>query len=198
MKKEIKKETIKRYLYIILGNILITGAYAFITVPNEIVNGGVTSFSMILGELFSVNITVFVNAITLFLLFLCFVFLGKEFFIGSIFSCICYLSLFSFFHSFGIGLCVPPILCICIAGIAVGCGYYLCISVKSTAISFDVIALILNKKNPKLNMAYMMGMINVLVLLAGLAVYGPVSIILGIAFTGIQTFVLNTLQKIMF
>ena len=38
----------KRYLSIILGNLLITGAYAFITVPNKIVNGGVTSFSMIL------------------------------------------------------------------------------------------------------------------------------------------------------
>ena len=31
----------KRYLSIILGNLLITGAYAFITVPNKIVNGGV-------------------------------------------------------------------------------------------------------------------------------------------------------------
>jgi len=185
----------KRYLYIILGNVLITGAYAFITVPNEIVNGGITSFSMILGELFFINMTVFVNAITLFLLLLCLFFLGKEFFVGSIFSCICYLSLFSFFHSFGTGLYIPRPVCVCIAGIAVGCGYFLCIRAKSTAISFDVIALIINQKNPKCNMAYVMGIINSLVLLTGLAVYGPSSVILGIVFTAIQTLVLNFLQK---
>lgn len=38
------------------GNILITGAYAFITVPNKIVNGGVTSFSMVLEEFSSIPI----------------------------------------------------------------------------------------------------------------------------------------------
>lgn len=40
----------KRILTIFLGNLLITGAYAFITVPNAIINGGVTSFSMVLGQ----------------------------------------------------------------------------------------------------------------------------------------------------
>lgn len=196
MSVTMEKSSLKRYMYIILGNVLITGAYAFLTVPNEIVNGGITSFSMILEKIFSANMTVFVNGITILLLILCLLFLRKDFFIGSIFSSLCYLSLFSFFHSFDTGLFIPPVLCVCIAGIAVGCGYYLCIHAKSTAISFDVIALILHKKNPKINMAYMMGFINILVLLAGLAVYGPVSIMLGILFTGIQTLVLNSLQKL--
>ena len=188
--------TLKRYFCIIAGNILITGAYAFITVPNEIVNGGVTSFSMILGKLLSVNLTVFVNGITILLLLLCLIFLGKEYFVGSIFSCICYLSFFTLFHNLGIALFLSPVLCIFIAGIIVGCGYYLCIHAKSSAISFDIIALILNKRNSKINIAYMMGLINVLVLLAGLAVYGPMSIILGIAFTAVQTLTLNFLQKL--
>lgn len=39
-----------------------------------------------------------------------------------------------------------PILCTVIAGVLVGIGYYFCISAKSTAVGFDVIALILNKK----------------------------------------------------
>lgn len=50
MKLSVTRQSIARCLKIILGNFLITGAYAFITVPNEIVNGGVTSFSMILGN----------------------------------------------------------------------------------------------------------------------------------------------------
>mgnify|MGYP006974995451 CR=1 FL=1 len=33
-----------RFFRIFLGNILLTGAYAFITVPKIILNGGVTSF----------------------------------------------------------------------------------------------------------------------------------------------------------
>ena len=195
MKHILDKLDWKRYFCIILGNILITGAYAFITVPNEIINGGVTSFSMVLGKFFSINLSVFVNVITIFLLLLCLIFLGKDFFIGSIFSCVCYLSFFTFFHSFGIGLLLHPVFCILIAGITVGIGYYLCIHAKSTAISFDVIALILNKKNPKINIAFTMGIINVFVLLTGLAAYGPLSVILGIAFTAIQTFTLNQLQK---
>lgn len=195
MKHILKDLNWKRCFCIIFGNILITGAYAFITVPNEIINGGVTSFSMVLRKFFSMNLSIFVNIITITLLLLCLIFLGKDFFIGSIFSCVCYLSLFTFFHSFGIGLSIHPVFCIIIAGIAVGFGYYLCIRAKSTAISFDVIALILNKKNPKINIAFAMGIINVFVLLTGLAAYGPLSIILGIAFTAIQTLTLNQLQK---
>ena len=70
----------KRYLSIILGNLLITSAYAFITVPNRIVNGGVTSFSMILEEVTSINLTYLVDFITILLLLLCYIFLGKTFF----------------------------------------------------------------------------------------------------------------------
>lgn len=182
----------KRALTIIVGNLLITGAYAFITVPNEIINGGVTSFSMVLGQVCRMDISVFVNLLTLFLLLLCLVFLGREFFAGSVLSCACYLSMFTFFHSLGL----PLPLCIMLAGILVGAGYYLCICAKSTAISFDIIALILNKKNPKVNIAYTMGIINTAVLLTGFMVFGLSSVLYGILFTVIQTFVLNTLQTI--
>ncbi len=171
----------KRILMIILGNLLITGAYAFITVPNEIINGGVTSFSMVLGQVCRMDISVF---------------LGREFFAGSVLSCVCYLSMFTFFHSLGLSPRLPLPLCIMLAGILVGAGYYLCICAKSTAISFDIIALILNKKNPKVNIAYTMGIINTAVLLTGFMVFGLSSVLCGILFTAIQTFVLNTLQTI--
>lgn len=81
----------KRIVKIIVGNLLITSAYAFITVPNEIVNGGVTSFSMILSNMTDVNITIYTNTITVILLLLYGLFLGKQFFSGSIFSCIAYM-----------------------------------------------------------------------------------------------------------
>ena len=124
----------KRYLSIILGNLLITGAYAFITVPNKIVNGGVTSFSMILEEVTSINLTYLVDFITILLLLLCYIFLGKTFFTGTVFSCICYLVFFSILHSTGLALIVPPALGMVVAGTNVGFRYYFCISAKSTAV----------------------------------------------------------------
>lgn len=190
-----KGAVMKRILTIILGNLLITGAYAFITVPNEIINGGITSFSMVLGQVCRMDLSVFVNLLTLFLLLLCRVFLGKEFFAGSVLSCVCYLSLFTFFHSLGLSLPLPLPFCIISAGLLVGAGYYLCIRAKSTAISFDIIALILNRKNPKVNIALTMGIINVAVLLTGFAVFGPLSVLCGVIFTALQTMTLNVLQK---
>lgn len=67
MKLSVTRQSIARCLKIILGNFLITGAYAFITVPNEIVNGGVTSFSMILGSISSESTAVGFDVIALIL-----------------------------------------------------------------------------------------------------------------------------------
>lgn len=58
-------------LKIVVGNLLITFSYAFITVPNEIVNGGVTSFSMILSSVTDLGISFYTNCITILLLVLC-------------------------------------------------------------------------------------------------------------------------------
>lgn len=188
-------ENIIRLFKIILGNILITASYAFLTVPNHIVNGGVTSFSMILSEMTGINISLIVNCITISLLVLCGIFLGKSFFSGSIFSCICYLGFFTFFSTLDVFFVTNPIILVLIAGTTIGVGYYFCISAKSTAIGFDVIALILNKYNPKINISIAMGTINVSVLMFGFFNYGIISVILGIILTVVQSFTLNNFLK---
>lgn len=195
MKKFLIPYKVKRYIKIITGNLLITGAYAFITVPNKIVNGGVTSFSMILEQITSINLTYLVNFITLLLMLCCYLFLGKIFFHGTVFSCICYLVFFSFFHGTGLAIHLSPVLCMILAGVIVGTGYYFCISAESTAVGFDVIALILNKKNPKINIALCMYLINMCVLLFGLFTYGIISVLTGIGFTALQSLTLNYLLK---
>ena len=195
MKLPVTPQSIKRYLKIILGNFLITGAYAFITVPNEIVNGGVTSFSMILGNLISIDLTYLVDFFTILLLILCYIFLGKNFFTGTVFSCFCYLILFSVLHGFGCSILVHPVIGMVLAGFLVGIGYYFCISSESTAVGFDVIALILNKKNPKINIALTMYLINTCVLLFGLLSYGIISVLTGIGFTALQSLTLNCFLK---
>lgn len=78
-----------RYVKIILGNILITSAYAFLTVPHKIINGGVTSFSMIAASFLHSDTALIANVITLLLLALCYCLLGKDYFKGTIVSGIC-------------------------------------------------------------------------------------------------------------
>lgn len=82
-----------------------------------------------------------------------------------------------------------------LAGFLVGIGYYFCISSESTAVGFDVIALILNKKNPKINIALTMYLINTCVLLFGLLSYGIISVLTGIGFTALQSLTLNCFLK---
>ena len=57
-----------RFFRIFLGNILLTGAYAFITVPKIILNGGVTSFSLVLQEWTGMDVAILVDILSVLLL----------------------------------------------------------------------------------------------------------------------------------
>ena len=183
----------KDILFILIGNLLITSAYAFITVPHEIVNGGITSFSMVISNIIHCDISLITNLITIILLALCLFGLGKETFLKSIFSSLCYMVLFSFFHSLGFTLHMNQVVCLIIAAIMVGFGYYFCIIANSSTVGFDVIALIVNKRNASISIAKTMRLINIIVILLGFLTYGVTSIIMGIVFALIQTKVLDVL-----
>ncbi|MDO4281461.1 MAG: YitT family protein [Peptococcaceae bacterium] len=180
-----------RFFRIFLGNVLLTGAYAFITVPKIILNGGVTSFSLVLQEWTGLSVAVWVDILTVALIAISFVFLGKNYFVGALFSSVCYMGLFNFFHWLGWELPLPeilgtPILATPIAAVFVAAGYYFCIGAKATAVSFDTIALILNKRNARFDIATTMMLINMLVLLSGMAAYSIVAVVCGLVFTFLQ------------
>lgn len=184
-----------RYIKIISGNILITAAYAFLTVPQKIVNGGVTSFSMIAASVLRCDTAVITNVMTLLLLGLCYLFLGKDYFKGTVVGGICYMIFFTGFHALNVCLIPSRLLAAPAAAVLVGTGYYLCISEKATAISFDTVALILSKRNPAVNVAGTIFIINILVILLGIFEYGIWAVVLGAAFSGIQSLTLNLLLK---
>ena len=184
-----------RYIKIISGNILITAAYAFLTVPQKIVNGGVTSFSMIAASVLRCDTAVITNVMTLLLLALCYLFLGKDYFKGTVVGGICYMIFFTGFHALNVCLIPSRLLAGPAAAVLVGTGYYLCISERATAISFDTVALILNKRNPAVNVAGTIFLINLLVILLGIFEYGIWAVVLGAAFSGIQSLTLNLLLK---
>ena len=204
-----------RYSLITLGLVLINVTYVLVTVPYGIINGGVTSFSMILSrlpitELLPVN--AWVTIVTIILAILCALFLGRDMFIASLFSCVAGIGAFNLFTFitpqpvydvlFKLGrIGDNPIIPagvgveLILAAIVVGIGYYFCLSNNATAVGMDTIAMIIHRRNDKIPVAYAMYAINIIVLLLGLYTYGIRCVIMGIAFAGIQAFTLNTMLK---
>lgn len=185
-----------RLRLIVLGNVLMTFAYAFLTVPLKIINGGVTSFSLILSGVTGADTAVIANVITALFMILCYICLGKDYFMGSMLGGVCYMVSFSFFHSLYICLIPNRPLAVVITAVLAGTGYFLCISQHSTGVSFDTLALILHRWNPRINIAIAMFVINLCVLTMGSLYYGLESVLFGIAFTGIQTLTLNIWMKV--
>ncbi|WP_221408571.1 YitT family protein [Peribacillus simplex] len=168
---------------IIAGNISMTFAYACLIVPNEIINGGVTSSALLLNALSGYDLALLANFVTGFLLIICLVFLGKEYFVKSIVSSLSYMLFFNIFYSLNIRFDLNIVLVVLISSILIAVGYYLCITANATTVGFDVIALILHHKNEKIDIAVTIRIINLIVLVLGLLVYGYSSIMKGVAFT---------------
>ena len=190
-----------RYVRIIIGNILISFAYAFIVIPNGVINGGVTSFSMSLNRLVPVDlltVNVWVTIVMIAIMALCYVCLEKDYFFGSLFSCVCYIVIFNLLCLMvtdGVRefVCTYWIPCVAGAAVVLGTGYYFCISSRSTTVGMDTIAVILHEKFEKLPVAPTMYAINIIILLLGLYTYGWRSVLIGIAFAGVQAGVLHLL-----
>ena len=193
------KNTIKNYIrdifIILIGNTFMAIAYSKWMVPNEIINGGTTSISMILNKVLSVPLLYLSNGLTLLLLITCYIFLGKDNFSKSIFGSLFYITLFSLFYSLPFSLHINVVLDVLLASISIGIGYYCCIIVNGSTVGIDVIALIMHKKNNNINIAKTICKINVIVLFVGLIVYGVKSIIIGMIFTFIYSRILDYFLK---
>lgn len=210
------RKIIEQYSLIALGVIIFNFTYVMVTVPFGIINGGVTSMSMILSRLplaEALPVNAWVSIVTCTLAMLCCIFLGRKIFIASIYSCIVGIASFNLFtyiapaflHEqvddfaqlgsnsiLNAGLGIELIL----AAIVVGIGYFLCLDNDSTAVSMDTIALIIHKRNDRIPVAYAMYAINISVLLLGMFTYGIKCVIMGIAFAGMQALTLNTCMKL--
>ncbi len=190
-----------RALKIVGGVALVSGAYAFITVPMTIVNGGVTSFSLILGTVSGIEMALFVNGLTLLFFILCGIFLGRAYMMGSLLSCACYMGFFTFFRAVslqtGIAWCGMMPLAVVVAAVIVGVGYGFCISAESTILGFDTVALILHKYWPRLSVASTMAVINCAVVLAGFIVFSWREVVAGIVFSLIQARVLAGMLRLL-
>ena len=213
--KKSTARTVRRYTLIGFGITVLNFAYVMVTVPHGIINGGVTSFSMVLSRLpltEALPVNAWVAIVTGLLALFCCIFLGRDIFIASLYSCVMGVAAFNFFTlvipesviddmlrigQMGYNPVIPAGMAaeLIAAAIVVGAGYYFCLSNDATAVGMDTIALIIHKRHEKIPVAYAMYAINILVLLLGLYTYGLRCVLMGIAFAGIQALTLNTLLK---
>lgn len=98
MKKIFSKENLIEWLYINLGIILMAFAYSFFLEPMNIVTGGVSGLGIIFKHLWENDPANVILGLNILLLLIGFVFLGKDFFIKTVFGSLAfplYIKLFS-------------------------------------------------------------------------------------------------------
>lgn len=181
----------KDLIKIVFGNVLLAAGYGCVTIPNKIVDGGATSFSLILSNIISIDVTILVNVLTLVLLTLSFWKLGKDNFLKTLLSSACYLVLLNVVRVREIQFIMHPLLVVMIASVAVGLGYYLCVSADASTAGFDTVAIIINRKNPEIEIGTTMRYISIFVLILGFASFGWRTVAYGIIFSVLETQTIN-------
>lgn len=78
MKKQEQLQRLKETLYVTIGAFILAISVNLIFLPNQIVAGGASGLSIVLNELFGWNVALTLYAINIPLLILCFLLLGKD------------------------------------------------------------------------------------------------------------------------
>lgn len=170
-------------LRLILAGFLLGLAYAKLMIPNDIINGGVTSLSMILSKLTNIPIDTYTKMFTFLFLGLSLVFLGKKNFFLSIFSSISYLIFFSILYNLNFSIQTHIIIDFILSVILISFGYFLCIISGASTVGIEVIALVIKSKYDHVNLAKTISYFNYVILFFGLLVYGIFSVVIGLVFT---------------
>lgn len=186
---------LKDILMIVIGNIVMGLGYAKLMVPNQIINGGITSLSQIINHYIAVDIPTVNNVLLVVLLILTLLFLGKEVFLKSVLSSIAYSISFTLFFKTSITLTTTPVVDLVLASILISFGYYACLSSNSSTVGVDVIALIIKKYNNRTNISMIIRTLNYFILIIGLITFGVLSVIYGMIFSWIYSKELNYMLK---
>lgn len=188
-----KKENLEPLVKLMIGNLVMSFAYAKWMKPDAIINGGGTSISMIVNKATGLPFLYVSNGLAVLLLGLSWYFLGRRNFLNSVLGSVFYNVFFSFFYLWNVNVQINLPVDFILATVLIGVGYYCCISANASVVGMDVLALIAHKKNPKRNVAKTLRQINLVVLAFGLLVYGLKSVIVGVLFSYAHSFVLNKL-----
>lgn len=86
MKKRLTKEALLEFAYITLGIMIMSFAFSFFLVPMDVIIGGVSGLSIILRKWFDFDPALIVLILNMILLFFGLLFIGKNFFIKTVYG----------------------------------------------------------------------------------------------------------------
>ena len=81
------------------------------------------------------------------------------------------------------------------ASLFIAVGYYCCITANASTVGMDVIAMAINKKRPDFSIARGIRYINFMVLILGFLTYGFKSVVIGLLFSFVNSYLLDFLLK---
>lgn len=182
MKANIVKEQARDVGMILIGNAAMGFGYAKLMVPNQIINGGVTSLSQIVNHFWPISIPMANNLWLALLLLLTLLFLGREIFFKSVLSSVVYSASFTVFFTWPLKMTTTPLLDLLIASVFIAFGYYACISARASTVGVDVFALIIQKFRPTVNLSRVISYFNYSILVVGFLAFGFWSVAYGLIF----------------
>ena len=162
-----RRRSLKQILLVLVGSLILAfGVYNF-NYQNNITEGGVLGFLLLLKNIFDIKLSLANLIIDLLLLLIGFKFFGKKFIKYSIIATISFSISFSFFES--IGPVIPKfdnlILGSIISGLSVGLGSGLVVRAGGAAGGDDALALVISKiTSLKIGKIYMISDVVILIL----------------------------------
>lgn len=186
----------KDVLKVLIGGTLLGFAYSKLMVPNEIINGGATSLSLILESLTGISVAFYTQVLTALFLFLSLIFFGGKNVVLSVVSSVAYSVSFAMFYNMNFSIQTNLVVDVILAAFIISAGYYFCLSVGASTVGVEVIAMIINKKNPEYDLIKLMRLMNYIVLGFGFLIYGIKSVIIGVLFSYGYSAILNYLLKL--
>ncbi|HOI46276.1 MAG TPA: YitT family protein [Bacilli bacterium] len=172
--KKISKKQMFEFLYINIGVMLVALSFSLFLEPNNIVAGGVSGIGIILRDLFSINPAFIIMAINILLLVVGLLFLGKDFFIKTVYGSIMfpvYTWVFSFVSSSFASQINDMIIITIFASLIMGLGIGLVMKNGGTTGGVEVLQTLLFKY-AHLPFSTSLFIIDGAIVLAGMLVFG--------------------------
>ena len=138
----------KRYIIILIGNLISALGVLFFVVPNGLITGGTTGLALAANHFLNIPISTFVFIFNIIMFILGYLFLGKTFALSTLISTICYPLILSVLES-TIGytlLTTNPLLASICGGIFIGIAIGIVVKNNASTGGMDIPPLILNKK----------------------------------------------------
>lgn len=182
----------RRYLQILMGNLLIATAYAFLVVPRQIVEGIAEGLWRLVG----LPVYGWLAVAIVVGLAVCFFFLGKRCFLDSLFCCVTCLAMLAGFSLLDWTPALPAMALAALSGLMIGGGMGLCLRAGATTAGTDALALWIRKGLPQVDVAVILFGLNSLVVLLGAALVGMWGLLPGLCFAAVQALVLGVVLRL--